>query len=66
MSIKVVGIEVVVYEPVLEEKEFFHSSVSENLAEFKEMSDVFVSNSMVGELEGVASKVYIRDLFGSD
>ncbi|USD60271.1 nucleotide sugar dehydrogenase [Vibrio sp. SCSIO 43140] len=64
--LKAKGIGVVVYEPVLQEKEFFHSEVLTDLEEFKSRSDVIVSNRMAQELLDVEDKVYTRDLFNGD
>ncbi|PAR52714.1 UDP-glucose 6-dehydrogenase [Vibrio metoecus] len=64
--IKARGIDVVIYEPVLSESTFYGSPVITDLAQFKAMAEVIVTNRLVAELDDVQEKIYTRDLFGQD
>lgn len=64
--IKAKGIDVIVYEPSLEEDEFFHSEVVRDLNEFKSRADVIIANRSTDALDDVADKIYTRDIYGRD
>ena len=64
--IKAKGINVIVYEPVLEEEQFYNSKVIKSLEEFKKLSDVIIANRITEEIKDIESKVYTRDIFNTD
>jgi UDPglucose 6-dehydrogenase len=64
--LKAKGVQVIVYEPSLEQGEFYHSEVLDDLEKFKQRSDVIIANRRHKDLDDVADKVYTRDLFGGD
>ncbi len=64
--LKAKGVEVIVYEPVLREEDFFRSRVVRDLQYFKDNSDLIVANRLTDDIRDVAGKVFTRDLFGED
>ena len=64
--IKAKGIEVIIYEPVIKEDEFFYSKVIKDLDEYKKLSDLIVANRISDDISDVKDKVYTRDLFNGD
>jgi UDPglucose 6-dehydrogenase len=64
--IKAKGINVIVYEPVLKEEQFYNSKVIKSLEEFKKLSDIIIANRITEEIKDIESKVYTRDIFNTD
>jgi len=64
--IKAKGIEVVIYEPAMQDDAFFGSRVIPDLAAFKEECEIIIANRMTADIEDVVEKIFTRDLFGSD
>ncbi len=64
--LKAKGIEVIVYEPVMDETEFYRSRVVNDLEAFKSEADVIIANRMTDDIADVENKVFTRDLFGAD
>ena len=64
--LKAVGVEVIIYEPQLSDPHFENSVIVNDLADFKEKSDLIVANRISPEIEDVRNKIYSRDLYGSD
>lgn len=64
--IKAKGIEVVIFEPVCEEDEFFHSKIINDLEMFKQTADVIIANRLTDDIDDVMEKVYTRDLYQND
>jgi len=64
--LKAKGVEVIVYEPILGQKEFFNSEVLDDINQFKSRADIIIANRRNAELSDVDEKVYTRDLFGGD